>query len=97
MIRHCVTFRIAEGTSDEAVAALEAALRALPETIESIEAYWVGRDLGLRDTNADFGVVADFADEEAFLAYSGHPDHQAVIRELVEPIVVERNAVQFRW
>lgn len=95
MIRHCVTFRFREGTPAESVEALREALTALPATISEIEGYWCGPDLGLRDTNVDFAVVADFADEAGFLAYAGHPDHQAVIRDLVEPITAERNALQF--
>lgn len=97
MIRHCVTFRFADGTDPAAVEALQAALMALPETIADIRNYWCGADLGLRDTNADFAVVADFDDEAGFLNYSGHPAHLAVIRDHIEPIVSERQAVQFPW
>jgi hypothetical protein len=97
VIRHCVVFRFAEGTTAEQVEALAAALRTLPDRIPGIEGYTVGADLGLRPANADFAVVADFADEDAFLTYSGHPDHLAVIEEFVTPIVTERHAVQFEW
>ena len=97
MIRHCVTFRFAEGVDHSAVAALEVGLSSLPSAIPEIQDYWFGADLGLRDTNADFAVVADFADEAGFSAYSTHPAHVAVIDELVGPISVERSAVQFRW
>jgi len=95
VIRHCVVFRFAEGTDPADIETLATALRALPDTIPAIEHYTVGADLGLRPTNADFAVVADFADEAAFLAYSTHPDHLAVIERHVEPIVVERHAAQF--
>jgi hypothetical protein len=95
MIRHCVTFRFHEGTSPDAVEALRAAPSALPAAIPEIDHYWCGPDLGLRDTNVDFAVVADFADETGFLAYARHPEHQAIIRDLVEPITAERHAVQF--
>jgi hypothetical protein len=97
VIRHCVVFRFVAGTDPAAIDALAEALRALPGQIPEIAAYWVGADLGLRDTNADSAVVADFADEAAFSTYSGHPAHVAVIRTHVEPIVAERNAVQFPW
>jgi hypothetical protein len=96
-IRHCVVFRFVDGVDDHAVAALEAGLGRLPGAIPEIESYRFGRDLELRDTNADFAVVADFADEAGFLVYSAHPEHQAVIRDLVEPIVAERHSVQFEW
>lgn len=95
MIRHCVVFRFHEGTEPAAIEALAAALRGLPEVIPGIVSYQVGADLGLRDTNADFAVVAEFADADSFATYAGHPDHLAVIAEHVEPITTERHAVQF--
>jgi hypothetical protein len=95
MIRHCVTFRFVEGVTDDAIDVLEQRLAGLPDAIPEIAAYWYGRDLGLRDTNADFAVVADFLDEAAFLSYSTHPAHVELIRTAVEPIAAERNAVQF--
>lgn len=95
MIRHCVVFRFHEGTDPAAVEALATALRTLPAVIPEISSYQVGADLGLRDTNADFAVVAEFADPEAFATYSGHPAHLAVIRDHVEAITAERHAVQF--
>ncbi|MFP4513904.1 MAG: Dabb family protein [Acidimicrobiales bacterium] len=97
MIRHCVIFRFVDDASDEAIAAFEAGLSALPAAIDDIKAYSYGRDLGLRDTNADFAVVADFDDEAGYLAYADHPAHRAVIRDLADPIVAERDAVQFSW
>ena len=97
MIRHCVTFRFGPEATPEAVEALVAALGALPDAIAEIRDYRFGPDLGLRETNADFAVVADFEDESAFRTYATHPAHVTVIDELVSPIVVERNAVQFAW
>lgn len=95
LIRHCVTFRFHEGTSDDAIDALAAALGALPVAIPEIQAYSFGADLGFRDTNADFAVVAEFVDEAGFRAYASHPAHVAVITEHVEPITAERIAMQF--
>lgn len=97
MIRHCVTFRFRPGTSQEAVDALRGALGALPDAIPEIRGYWFGSDLGRRETNADFAVVADFDDEDGFATYANHPAHLRVIQEVANPIIVERNAVQFSW
>ena len=66
----------------------------LPSIIDEIDAYLVGPDLGVSDTSWDFAVVADFADATAFATYRTHPDHLAVIRDLVEPICAQRVAVQ---
>lgn len=94
-LRHVVCFRFHPGTSPEAIDALAAGLRALPATIPEIDAYLVGPDLGIADTSWDFAVSGDFADADAFATYRAHPDHVAVIAELIEPICAERVAVQF--
>ena len=39
-------------------------------------------------------VVADFDDVDGYLVYRDHPDHQAVIQELIRPILAARAAVQ---
>lgn len=94
-LRHVVLMRFHPDTPAESVDALAAALRALPDTIAEIDDYRVGPDLRIADGNWDFAVSGDFASPEAFRTYRSHPDHVAVIREHIEPIVAERLAVQF--
>lgn len=96
MIRHVVCFRWIEGTGPEQVAAVAAGLATLPEEIPEIRRYQFGSDLGLRDGNADFAVVADFDDEAGWRAYRDHPAHQRVSDERIGPIVADRLAVQLR-
>ena len=38
--------------------------------------------------------LADFDDVDGYLVYRDHPDHQAVIRERIRPILADRAAVQ---
>ncbi len=40
-------------------------------------------------------MVADFASAERFRVYRDHPDHRALIRDVVEPAVAERASVQY--
>lgn len=96
MIRHVVCFRWNEGTGPEQVAAVEAGLAALPDAIPELRDYRFGSDLGLREGNGDFAVVADFDDEDGWRAYNTHPEHLRVIEERIRPIVAERLAVQLR-
>jgi hypothetical protein len=95
MIRHVALFRLKEGVPSGTKQALEDGLFQLAQSIQSISAYSYGGDLGLRKGNFDFGVVADFEDEAAFLAYADHPDHLAFIQERVAPVIQERAALQF--
>jgi hypothetical protein len=94
-IRHVVVFRFAAGTADEHRDGIAAALRRLPAAIPEIAGYTVGGDAGLVDGNWDFAVVGDFASVDDYFAYRDHPEHRAVIDDLIRPVVDERAAVQF--
>lgn len=95
MIRHVALFRLREDAPPGTQQALEDGLFLLAQTIESISAYHYGPDLGLRQGNFDFAVVADFEDETAFQSYADHPAHVAFLKEQVAPAITERAALQF--
>lgn len=95
MLRHVVLFRWKPGATAEDVSKVEAAMHQLPAKIPCIQSYRFGRDLGVQGGNADFALVADFTDEEGLLTYANHPDHQAVIQNLVRPILAHRESIQY--
>ncbi len=95
MLRHVVLFRWKPQATAEDVSKVEAALHQLPGKIPCIQAYRFGRDLGVQDGNADFALVADFADEEGLRTYANHPDHQAVLTSTIRPILAQREAIQY--
>jgi hypothetical protein len=87
MIRNVVMFRLRADADRDEVAAIQAGLQAmdLPGTLS----YTIGDDLGLREGNWSFAVVADFADVEAYRDYdldAGHNDLRARLAPLVEQI-----------
>lgn len=91
---HVVTFTFRHSDADVVTAQLAAALdNFAPQS----QAMWFqhGRDLRIRDGNADYAVTAVFADEETFGAYLANPQHQRIISELVAPHLEARSAVQF--
>lgn len=95
MLRHVAVFRWVEGTTAADVDAFAAALAGLPALIPEIRSYRFGPDAGLGvSANADFAVVADFDDAEAYAAYARHPAHQDVIVRLLRPLMAERMSVQ---
>jgi hypothetical protein len=94
--RHVVMFRWKPGTAEDALAALERALRELPGQVPDIQTYRFGADARAAEGNFDFAIVADFADEAAWRRYAAHPAHQKLIAERIRPIVAERAAVQYR-
>lgn len=94
-VRHLVLFKFRPDTDPAAIQALADGLRALPAQIPEIVDYHVGPDIGLADSNWDFGVSADFDGVDDFHTYRGHPAHVDVVDKLVEPITESRIAVQF--
>lgn len=95
MLRHVALFRWKPQTSAEDVSKIEAALHQLPDKIPCLQSYRFGRDLGIQDGNADFAVVADFVDEEGLRTYAEHPEHQAILKQLIRPITANREAIQY--
>ena len=95
MLRHVALFRWKPETTAADVSKVEAALHQLPGKIPCILAYRFGRDVGVQDGNADFALVADFPDEEGLATYANHPDHQAVLQNLIRPILAQREAIQY--
>lgn len=95
MLRHVVLFKLDPKAPSDALTSLEEGLFELSRSISEIVSYRYGADLGLREGNFDFGLVADFADAAAFDRYVVHPDHQAFIRDRLTPIVLERVSVQY--
>mgnify|MGYP002263006911 CR=1 FL=1 len=95
MIRHIALFRLKAEAPAGTLKALEDELFQLAQKIPEIERYDYGSDLGLREGNFDFGVVADFETAEAFKAYATHPDHLAFIERALVPVLDERVSIQF--
>ena len=94
-IRHAVLFQFNDDATPERIEALETGLARLPSLIPELIDYRLGRDVGLNDTSWDFAITADFATVDDYLTYRDNPDHQALIRDLVKPLLANRVAVQY--
>ena len=97
MIRHVVVFRWRDGVEQEQIQAARDGLTELPDLVPTIRAFAFGDDLGVNAGNADLAVTVDFDDVDGYLAYRDHPDHQALVRERIAPILADRLAVQFHF
>jgi len=96
MFRHVVLMTWQDGVPEEQVRAVLDGLRLLPGEIPEIRSFSFGTDAAMSEGNADIAVVADFDDEEDYLAYASHPAHLALITEYIRPILGARHAVQYR-
>jgi hypothetical protein len=97
MIRHVVVFRWNDSVTDEQLAAMSAALDALPGAIPEIVSYRHGHDLEIGAGNFQYSITADFADADGFATYRDHPEHQRFIADNITGRVAERAAVQFEY
>ena len=75
--------------------AIVEALRELPGQIAEIRDYRVGLDVGVNPPSWDVALTADFDVPSDYVTYRDHPEHQRIIRELIEPVVDQRVSVQF--
>ena len=95
MLRHVVLFRWSSTADDAAKAAVGRGLDALPGAIGTVDRFHHGPDAGLAEGNWDHAVVADFADNAAYVHYRDHPAHQELLKQGIRPILADRSAVQY--
>ncbi len=92
MIRNIVLVKLAPDQDPAAVAKARQAFLDLncPGTLS----YAIGDDLGLRDGNWSFAIVADFADADAYRAYDQDEAHNRARAGLL-PMTEQIARVQF--
>jgi heme-degrading monooxygenase HmoA len=94
LIRSVATIRFRPGVSDEQIDAFARAVLSLE--IDGLTSCTLGRDVGLRESAADYAIVLDFDDEQAYRRYDNAPDHAALRSGLAAEIVESASLCQFR-
>ncbi len=94
MVRNVVLVELKTAADCGAVAAIQDGLRRLD--CEGTVSYTLGDDLGLRDGNWSFAIVADFEDEIAYRRYDEDAEHNR-LRTLLGPYVERIARVQFEF
>ena len=95
LVTHIVIFNWIAGTTAEQVSDLRAALDRMADDLADLASIRHGPDLGFRETNGDYALVATFQDKAAWDAYQAHPKHKAFVAEMVTPLQASRTAIQF--
>ena len=92
MIRNIVLVKLKAGQDPAVVAKAQQAFLDLncPGTLS----YVIGDDLGLREGNWSFAIVADFTDAQAYRAYDQDPAHNHARAGLI-PLTEQIARVQF--
>lgn len=91
---HVVTFKWNDGGFDSSEIAT--ALRELVSGFDGLAGYRCGADAGVTPGAHDFAVVATFEDQQSFVAYRDHPEHQRILNEMILPNLAVRNVVQLQ-
>ncbi len=96
MITHVWSMTFTPDATPEQRSALIAAMAELPAKIEGVESFRSGSDLGLNPGNAEVGIVAEFADEQAWRNYLAAPAHVAFVDDHVNAVCATWSAFQLR-
>ncbi len=93
MFHHVAMFRFRDDVTAEEIADVRRRLVAMPDTIDVIREFRVGRDAGLSDASWDMVVVAAFDDADGYREYAAHPDHVPIVED-IRRLATDRVAVQ---
>ena len=94
MIRHVVLLNWKPGTTDDQIRKVEDDLARMPDLMPTIRRYEGGRDLGVTGSH-DFAIVADFDTIDDYRRYADQPDHVAITRDVIGPILESIARVQY--
>ncbi|MBA4609126.1 Dabb family protein [Aeromicrobium sp. Marseille-Q0843] len=94
MITHVWSMTFTDASTPEQREALVAAMADLPNQIDGVASFRSGQDLGLNPGNAEVGIVAEFADEQAWRSYLEAPAHVAFVDDHVTPLCASWGAFQ---
>lgn len=82
MLHHVVVVKFKEGTSQQEIGEIAAALRRLPPQIPEIRYYQVGLDVVHSARSYDLALVSAFDDLAALERYRAHPKHVPIAQRL---------------
>lgn len=95
MVTHIVIFTWTTEATDGQINAAGRALDGLAAELSNLVTIRHGRDLGYRDGNGDYALVANFADKAGWDAYQSSPGHKAFVADFIAPIQASRLTIQF--
>ena len=93
MVRYVALIKLKAGADEAKVAEWIAATEALQ--IQGMRSLKFHKDLGLREGNKDYAVVADFDDAEGYRRYDTEPQHARIRQELAIHLIETIDRCQF--
>ncbi len=100
MIKHIVLFGLSAMSSPEEkkqhLLELKRRLENLPTTISELKSLRVELNVNPAEAH-DFALIAEVTDMEALTVYAGHPDHVAIVKEMIAPYKQSRACVDYQF
>ena len=95
-LRHMVVFKYKDSATQEEIAAIESAFAALPEKIDAIIDFEMGKNISKEGHDQGFThcYLVTFENKKGLEAYLPHPDHQTFV-ELLKPSLEKVFVVDF--
>ncbi|WP_122817537.1 Dabb family protein [Nocardioides pantholopis] len=94
MFQHIGVLTLTDSATAADKTAIADGLRALPGRIDGLLGARVVLDAGLREGNSDLLFCMDFDTRAAWEAYGSHPEHVAVVQQLIAPVLASKTFVQ---
>ncbi len=95
MIIHIVLFKWQPATSPEAIAQIMQELGNLQMAIPEILEISCGENFTERSQGFQHGLLVKFSDRPALNTYQIHPAHQAVVQNLIKPVIQDILALDY--
>lgn len=92
-VAHIVTFRWLPDVTSAQIDELAALLSGVAHRIDGLIRFACGSDLGIRDSNADFAILAEFETEAALRCYLTDPEHVAIVKGRAPGLVAAKQGV----
>lgn len=97
MLEHLVLFKFKPDVGDAHIDRVAAALMALKANVPSIIDITAGRNFSERAQGFQLGLVVRLKDKAGLASYMAHPNHQAVVVDLVRPFTDNIVAVDYEF
>ena len=94
MVRYVALIKLKAGAGEAMVAEWIAATEALK--IQGMRSVTFNKDLGLREGNKDYALVADFDDEDGYRRYDTDPEHGRIRQKFAVHLIETIDRCQFR-
>jgi hypothetical protein len=87
-LKHAVFFKFKDGTPEDEVKAVEDGLAALPAKIDTIQAFEWGKNNSPEKHDQGFThcFMLTFNSEDGLKEYMNHPEHTAVVKDLLPKV-----------